>query len=74
MSIKHTAASGTRLETLKALRDKLAGQIDDSDSGRDVAALSRQLTDVLIQIEDMEAGRQGSILDIYVKRTGGDDG
>lgn len=55
MATVHEAAqSGNRLDTLRSLRDVLARSIDGTDSGRDVAALSRQLTDVLEQIETAE--------------------
>lgn len=47
------AARGDRLETLRALRDRLAREIDLTASARDVAALSNRLTDVLEQIEDL---------------------
>lgn len=47
------AARGDRLETLRALRDRLAREIDLTASARDVAALSNRLTDVLQQIEDL---------------------
>lgn len=48
------AKDGNRLETLRKLRDKLASTIDISESGRDIAALSRQLTSVLEQISELE--------------------
>lgn len=47
-------ADGGQLETLIALRDKLAKTIDLSSSSRDIAALSRQLTDVLERIADLD--------------------
>ena len=52
-SLAAVASSGSRLETLKALRDYLAEALDDCGSPRDQAALSRQLTDVLVQIEEL---------------------
>lgn len=45
------AESGSRLTALRALRDRLALEIDTTASARDVAALSARLTDVLEQIE-----------------------
>lgn len=45
------AVQDTRLTGLVALRDTLARSIDKCESMRDLAALSRQLTDVLEQIE-----------------------
>ena len=53
-NLKETAAQGNRLETLKNLRDRLSGTIDDSASARDIAALSKQLTEVLLQIDMIE--------------------
>jgi hypothetical protein len=39
------------LTTLEAVRDKLAQAIDEGGAKRDLAPLSRQLTDVLAKIE-----------------------
>jgi len=50
------AAPGGRLAALIALRDRLAVEIDSSESARDVAALSRQFTDVLSQVEELQGG------------------
>jgi hypothetical protein len=44
--------------TVRRLRDRLCDQIDRTDSSRDVAALSRQLTDMLRQIDG--AGRESA--------------
>jgi hypothetical protein len=52
-TLADVASRGDRLETLRALRDRLARELDLTASARDVAALSRQLTDVLQQIEDL---------------------
>lgn len=52
MSLLEEAQKG-RLEGLQALRDKLASELDGCDSSRDVAALSRQFTDVLAQIQEL---------------------
>jgi hypothetical protein len=51
VSLEATARGGDRLATLRALRDRLAKEIDETRSARDVAALSRQLTEVLAEIE-----------------------
>ncbi len=53
-TLAEVAADGDRRNTLRVLRDRLAEQIDTTASARDVAALSRQLTDVLSQIEAIE--------------------
>lgn len=44
-----------RLASLKALRDRLAVDIDECESARDVAALSNRLMEVLAQIDELEA-------------------
>ena len=54
MSLRETAANGDRIETLRKLRDSLAGWVDESESDRDRAALSLRLMDVLTQIEIAE--------------------
>ena len=50
-SLVDAAASGDRRATLEALRDKLAQTIDTTESGRDVAALSRRLIDVCAELD-----------------------
>lgn len=49
--IVDASASGDRVEALKALRDYLAVALAKCESGRDQAALARQLTLVLDAIE-----------------------
>lgn len=64
------AASGDRLKALTALRDRLAKEIEGCDSARDVAALSRQLTDVLRQVEELtpDVAEERSPLDELAQR------
>jgi hypothetical protein len=50
-SLAEAVGTESRLTALKALRDRLATTMDESESARDIAALSKQLMDVLIQIE-----------------------
>lgn len=45
------ARSGNRRETLEALRDKIASSIQDCESGRDVAALSKRLMEVMVELD-----------------------
>jgi hypothetical protein len=54
VSLVEEAPKG-RLAGLVALRDRLALELDSAEQSRDVAALSRQFTDVLLQIEEIEA-------------------
>ena len=68
-TLEEIAASGNDLETLKALRQRIAAAIDKSNSGRDIAALSRQLTLVMDQIRKLEAeDRPTEIEDLLAKR------
>jgi len=48
------AATGDTLATLKALRDRLATDLDSTTSKRDLASLSRLLVDVLSDIDAIE--------------------
>jgi hypothetical protein len=52
VSVARAAESGDSLAALTALRDRLAHQLDETRSARDVASLSRQLSAVLAQIEN----------------------
>ena len=45
------AKSGKRRETLEALRDKIADSIQNCESGRDVAALSKRLMEVMSELD-----------------------
>lgn len=57
-----SAQSGDRRATLEALRDKLAAAIANSESGRDVAALSKRLMEVMDEIERLPHDRSESPL------------
>ena len=58
-TLLEAAKSGNVLETLERLRDSLAETIETCESGRDMAALSRQLSQVLDQIEDVKRANAG---------------
>lgn len=45
------AKSGNKRETLLALRDKIAATIENCESGRDMAANSKRLMEVMAEIE-----------------------
>lgn len=66
-SLAGVAAQGNRMATLRALRDRLAAEIDTCPPARDLAALSRQLTLVLAEIGDVPA-EGGSFLDELERR------
>ena len=54
IKILDTLEKGSELETLKALQHKIAATIDESNSGRDIAALSKQLREVTEKIADLD--------------------
>ena len=58
MSLSAAAATGDRLHALEALRDRLASDLDECASARDVASLSQRLMDVLKQIDELGGGVQ----------------
>ena len=68
MSVSSAAASGVEREALVALRDRLAEEIDACDSGRDLAALSRQFVDVVTRLGNSEDAKGGTVLDELSKR------
>lgn len=67
-SLAATASAGDRGATLRALRDRIAKEIDLTNSARDVAALSRQLTEVLAEIESLPNPEKVSVADEIAKR------
>lgn len=62
------AAGNDRAATLRALRDRVARELDKTDSARDVAALSRQMTEVLAQLEAIPTGKEISAADEVAAR------
>ena len=55
-SLQSAAKTDDRVKALKALRDRLAAEIDDCDSKRDMASLSLRFMDVVEQIEELTGG------------------
>lgn len=51
--LSEAAATGDRRETLIAMRDRIAQTIDSTESGRDVAALTKRLMEVMEEIDSM---------------------
>jgi hypothetical protein len=66
--VASTAESGDTLAALKALRDRLAQDLDNCRSGRDVAALSARLTAVLLEINAWRPARTSVRDEIAAKR------
>lgn len=58
------------LTTLKALQQKIAATIDESNSGRDIAALSKQLREVTARIAELKAAEHDgdTVLDQVLKK------
>ena len=56
------AKSGSRRETLEALRDKIADSIQNCESGRDVAALSKRLMEVMGELDALPKPKKESPL------------
>ena len=50
--LDHLKASDRR-EVLTALRDKVAETIDKSESGRDIAALSRRMIEIIDELDKL---------------------
>jgi len=55
--LKDVASDGDILKTLEALRDLLAERLDECDSNRDIAALSRQFAQTCESIEAIKKER-----------------
>ena len=59
MNLSEASQEG-RLASLAALRDRLATEIDQCSSMRDVAALSQRFMDVLKQIDELGGGEKAA--------------
>lgn len=56
--------TGSRRASLEALRDKVAETIDSTESGRDIAALSKRLIEIMSEIDSLPVeGEAGSPLE-----------
>ncbi len=54
MSVSKAINDNDRMNALVALRAKIAETIDGTDSGRDIAALSKRLMEVMDEIDQLE--------------------
>ncbi len=72
MKLAQIADKNDNLETLKQLRHRLAQAIDETNSGRDISSLARQLQIVMNQIAELEKEKrlesEDTILDIVRAR------
>lgn len=72
MGLVDVLEDGDSLKLLKALQRRIASQLDRTDSARDVAALSKQLRDVTIEIDnyraEAEAASTTTVLELVRKK------
>lgn len=72
MGLVDIVEDGDSLKLLKALQRRIASQLDRTDSARDVAALSKQLRDVTIEIDnyraEADAASTTTVLELVRKR------
>ena len=72
MGLVDVLEDGDSLKLLKALQRRIASQLDRTDSARDVAALSKQLRDVTIEIDnyraEADAASTTTVLELVRKR------
>ena len=72
MGLVDVLEDGDSLKLLKALQRRIASQLDRTDSARDVAALSKQLRDVTIEIDNYRAEEDAAstttVLELVRKR------
>lgn len=60
MGMEQAVKTNDRYEILVATRDKIAATMDSTDSGRDIAALSKRLMEVCAELDAIESTRNGS--------------
>lgn len=53
------AAAVSRRELLRALRDRIAADIDDGVPARDLASLSKRLLDISKELDDLATAEDG---------------
>ena len=58
-TVLQATKANNRRETLVALRDRIAATIDNCESGRDMAALSKRLVEVMNEIESLPDPNKG---------------
>jgi hypothetical protein len=59
MLIKEAAESGSERDLLAAVRDKIAVELDNGVSSRDLAALTKRLMEVRREILALDAAEKG---------------
>ncbi len=72
-SIYAVSETGNDLETLRALRRKVAVTLDECQSARDIAALSRQLQSIITRIKEIETSETPNEIDDIISQNKGYD-
>ena len=67
-SLTAVAATGDRRKTLERLRQELATEIDAKPGARDLAALSRQMQQVLAELDGLSGSKKESKVDDLAAR------
>lgn len=59
MTVAEAAARGSRLDLLSAMRDLVAGELDEGVPARDLASLTKRLLEITKEIEALNAATSG---------------
>lgn len=69
MALSEVVRAGQTLESLEAMRDEIAADLDGCDAVKDKAALYLRLTDVIDRIDRLRpAGAKGDVVDEIASR------
>jgi hypothetical protein len=65
-SVAAAALTGDRAATLRALRDRIAAEVDAGVPPRDLAALSARLMAIAAELDHLDSGKETSPLDSFL--------
>jgi hypothetical protein len=65
-SIAAAAKTGDRATTLRALRDRIAAEVDAGVPARDLASLSARLMAIAAELDHLDSGKEPSPLDSFL--------
>lgn len=68
MTLRDEIANAGHREALEAVRDRIADELDNSDSSSAVASLARQLTVVLEKLESLPTAERSGLDDLEQRR------
>ncbi len=66
--VREAAQSGDRASLLRAMRDKLASELDSVVMGRDAAVIARELRAVVAELEQVKPGEDSALDDLAARR------